>query len=80
MLEVGTKGIYIMMINVLRRKRSGLQEEPSQGKEIVPPSLGQEPTRKQKITNRCSPLITRGKPTNEAFEKAMDKIENGTTS
>jgi hypothetical protein len=57
-----------------------LQEEPSQGKENVPPSLGQKPTKKQKKTNRCNPLITRGKPTYEALEKAMDEIENGRTS
>jgi hypothetical protein len=69
-----------MMINVPCRRRSGLQEEPSQGKEIVPPSLGQELARKQSIVNRCNPLITRGKPTSEAFEKAMDEIKNGATS
>jgi hypothetical protein len=41
--------------------------------------LGEEPTRKKKV-NRCNPLITRGKWTNEALEEAMDAIENGTTS
>jgi hypothetical protein len=30
--------------------------------------------------NRCNPLITRGKWTNEALEEAMDAFENGTTS
>jgi hypothetical protein len=44
MLEIGNKGIYIMMINVLRRKQS----EPSQDKENVPPSFGHEPTKKTK--------------------------------
>jgi hypothetical protein len=69
-----------MLINVPHRRRSGLQEEPSQNKENVPPSLGHEPTRKQRIVNRCIPLITRGKWTSEALEEAMDAIENGTTS
>jgi hypothetical protein len=68
------------MINVLSRKRSGLQEEPSQDKENVPPSCGQEPARKYKRVNKCSPLISRGKWTNEALKEAMDAIENGTTS
>jgi hypothetical protein len=68
------------MINVPRRRRNGLQEEPSQYKENVPPSLGQKPTRKKKKGNRCNPLITRGKWTSEALKEAMDAIENGTTS
>jgi hypothetical protein len=80
MLEVGTKGIYIMMINVPRRRQNGLQKEPSQGKEIVPPSLGQKLAKKQNIANRCNPLITKGKPISETFEKAMDEIKNGTIS
>ncbi len=68
------------MINVLHRKQNELQEKPSQDKENVPPSCGQEPTRRQKRVNKCSPLITRGKWTNEALEEAMDAIENGTNS
>jgi hypothetical protein len=32
------------------------------------------------MVNRCNRLITRGKWTNKALEKAMDVIENGTTS
>jgi hypothetical protein len=68
------------MINVSRRKQSGLQEEPSQDNENVPPSFGQKPTRKQRRVNRCNPLITRGKWICEALEEAMDAIENGTTS
>jgi hypothetical protein len=39
MLKVGTKGIYIMMINVLGRRQNGLQEKLSQDKDNVPPSL-----------------------------------------
>jgi hypothetical protein len=46
MLEVGTKVIYIMMINGPCRRRSGLQEELSQDKENVPPSCKHESTRK----------------------------------
>jgi hypothetical protein len=69
-----------MMINIPRRRQSGLQEEPSQDKENVPPSCGEEPTRKYKKVSRCNPLITRGNWTNEALEEAMDVIENGTTS
>jgi hypothetical protein len=76
MLEVGNKGIYIMMINVPHRRRS----EPSQDKENVPPSFGHEPTKKQKKIKRCSLLITRSKWTNKTLEEAMDAIENGTTS
>jgi len=30
--------------------------------------------------NKCNPLITRGKWTNEAVKEAMDVIENETTS
>jgi hypothetical protein len=48
--------------------------------ENVPPSFEHEPTRKQKKINRCNPLITKGKWTNEALEEAMDAIENGTIS
>jgi len=68
------------MINVFCRRRSGMQEESSLNKESVAPSCGQKPTRKWRRINRCGLLITRGKWTNEALEKAMDVIENGTTS
>jgi len=37
------------MINVFWTKQNGLQDQPSQNKENVPPSFEQEPTRKQKI-------------------------------
>ncbi len=37
-------------------------------------------TREQRKVNRCNPLITRGKWTNEALEEAMDVIENGKIS
>jgi heme-degrading monooxygenase HmoA len=67
-----------MMINVTCRRQSGLQEEPSQDKENVPPFCGHESTRKQRKVNRCNPLITISKWTNEALEE--DAIENGTTS
>ncbi len=80
MLEVGIRGFQIMMTNVPHRKQSGLQEEPSQDKENVPPSCKHELARKQRKVNRCDPLITKGKQTNEALEEAMDAIENGTTS
>jgi len=36
------------MINVFCTKRNGLQDQPSQNKENVPPSFEQEPTKKQK--------------------------------
>jgi hypothetical protein len=68
-----------MMINVPCRQ-SGLQEEPSQDKENVPPSFGHEQARKQRRVNRCSPLIIKGKWISEALEEAMDAIENGTIS
>jgi hypothetical protein len=51
-----------------------------QDKEIVPPSFGQKPARKQRRVNRCNPLITRGKWTSEALKEAIDAIENGTIS
>jgi hypothetical protein len=63
-----------MMINVHHRRRNGLQEEPNQDKENVPPP------RKQRKINICSPLIIKGKWTSEALEEAMDAIENGTIS
>ncbi len=69
-----------MMINVHHRKQNGLQEEPSQNKENVPPSCGYELARKYKIVNKFNPLFIRGKWTNEALKEAMDAIENGTTS
>jgi hypothetical protein len=36
--------------------------------------------KKCKKFNKCNPLITRGKWTNEALEEAMDAIQNVTTS
>jgi hypothetical protein len=36
--------------------------------------------RKQKKVNKCDPLITRGKWTNESVEETMDVIKNGTIS
>jgi len=68
------------MLNVHHRKRNGLQDQPNQDKEIVPTYFGHGPIRKQKMVNRCNPLITRCKWTNKASEEAMDAIENGTTS
>ncbi len=69
-----------MVINVPCRRRSGLQEETNQAKDNVPSSFGQEPSRKQRRVNRCSPLIIKGKWISEALEEAMDAIENGTIS
>jgi len=68
------------MINVPRRRQSGLQKELSQDKENVPPSCEHELARKHKRVNRCDPLIIKSKWINEALEEAMDAIENGTTS
>jgi len=38
----------------------------------------QELGKKQKKVNRCNPLFTKGKWTNEQLEEAMDAVENGT--
>jgi hypothetical protein len=69
-----------MMINVPYRKQTGLQDQPSQNQENVPPSYGQELAKKQRKVNRCNFLITRGKWTNEQLKEVMDAMDNGTIS
>jgi hypothetical protein len=65
-----------MLLNVPRSKQSGLNDQPSQDKEIVPPSfVSQEPTTKQQIVNRSNPIDIRGKWSNQTLEEAMDVIE-----
>jgi hypothetical protein len=79
-LEVKTKGIYIMMINVPCTRLSGLQEEPSQYKEMSHHLWDRNQQENKKKVNRCNHLIIGGKWTSEALEEAMDVIENKTTS
>ncbi len=70
----------MMLLNVPHRRQSGLEDHPSQDKENVQSSSRQKPIRIFFKNNRCNPVNTRGKWTNEALEEAMYVIENGTTS
>jgi hypothetical protein len=70
-----------MLLNVFHRKQSGLDDQPNQDKEIVPPFfVSQKPITKQQIINRFNPIDIKGKWSNQALEEAMDAIERRTTS
>ncbi len=68
----------MMLLNVLHRRRSGLDDQPKQDKENVRPSfVSHKPITKQQIINRFNPINIRGKWNNQALEEAMDAIEEG---
>jgi hypothetical protein len=71
----------MMLLNVPHRRQSGLDDQPNQNKENVPPFFGsQKLAKKQRRVNRSNPISTRGKWSNQALEEAMDAIERGTIS
>jgi hypothetical protein len=71
----------MMLLNVLCRRRNGLDDQPDHEKENVSPSsTSQEPTTKQRKVNKSNPVSTRSKWGIHTLKEAMDGVERGTTS
>ncbi len=71
----------MMLLNVLCRRRNGLDDQPNHEKENVSPSSrSQEPTTKQQKVNKSNPINTIGKWSIHTLKEAMDAIERGIIS
>jgi hypothetical protein len=71
----------MMLLDVPRKRRNGLDDQPNLDKENVPSSFGspKSATKQQKV-NKSNLLDTRGKRSNQALEEAMDAVERGRIS
>jgi len=68
-----------MLLNVLCRRRNGLDDQPDHEKENVSPSSrSQEPTTKQQKVNKSNRISIRGKWSIHTLKEAMDAVERKT--